>query len=171
MRTITLLAASILLAGCAEPVPQETGLENDLSPFVGEWRLVSWTATGSEGIVRHPYGEQAIGQLVYTATGQMSAQLMRSEFDTGAFAEMDGLTALRQIIGTAFGAYWGTYVVDEDAQTVTHNVQGCISPEWVGTTRVRAFRFHDSDNLFLSARLPDADDPGEMNELHWERIR
>ena len=101
----------------------------------------------------------------------MSAQLMRPDVDISSFAEMDGPAALQQLGETAFFAYWGSYVVDEAAGTVTHHVQGSLSPDWVGTAQVRGFRFQDPDNLYLTAQLPDVSDPGEMNELRWERIQ
>ena len=171
MRASTLLVGFVLVAACAQSEPQPDASETDSSPFVGAWRLVSWRATGSDGAVRYPYGEQAKGQLVYTASGQMSAQLLRPDVDISSFAEMDGPAALQHLGETAFFGYWGSYVVDEAAGTVTHHLQGSLSPDYVGTAQVRGFRFQDADNLYLTAQLSDASDPGEMNELHWERVR
>jgi hypothetical protein len=45
--------------------------------LVGAWRLVSSEFRLSSGEVIHPYGTDAVGLLIYTEDGQMSAQIMR----------------------------------------------------------------------------------------------
>ena len=52
-------------------------------------------------------------------------------------------------------SYCGPYTVQQDAQTVTHHVLACSSPNWVGTDQVRAFRF-SGDALILGANARTA---------------
>jgi len=46
--------------------------------LVGAWRLVSSEFRLSSGEVIHPYGTDAVGLLIYSVDGLMSAQIMRS---------------------------------------------------------------------------------------------
>ena len=56
----------------------------------------------------------------------------------------------------------GRDTVQQGAQTVTHHVEACSAPNWVGTDRVRTFRFSD-DSLTLCAATPD----GSQQVLVW----
>ena len=47
--------------------------------FVGTWRLLGCETRNSRGDVRLPFGERPKGQLLYDASGSMSAQLMKTE--------------------------------------------------------------------------------------------
>lgn len=118
--------------------------------FVGAWTLEEWRSTDESGAVRFPYGEDAAGQIVYTATGRMSASLMSRPDDPAAAPE-------------GFLAYWGSYVVDDAAGTVTHQVVGANRGEgWIGSDQVRAFEFQGEDVLILSV--------GQAR-LTWRRVR
>ena len=48
---------------------------------LGAWELVSYTAqdTHSEGPITYPLGPDALGLIMYTADGYMSAQIMRPD--------------------------------------------------------------------------------------------
>jgi hypothetical protein len=46
--------------------------------LVGAWRLVSSEFRLSSGEVIHPYGTDAVGLLIYSVDGLMSAQIMRN---------------------------------------------------------------------------------------------
>jgi len=45
--------------------------------LIGTWKLVSSEFNLSSGDVIHPYGNDAVGLLIYAEDGQMSAQIMR----------------------------------------------------------------------------------------------
>ena len=96
---------------------------------------------------------------------------MRPGADITRLADLDGESALQELGKTIFFAYWGTYEVDDTADTVTHHVEGSLAPTWVGTVQVRGFRFESEDRLILTAQIADAEDPTEINELIWERVR
>ena len=171
MRGFRFASALILIAGCTAPEPEASTPTQTPLGVVGVWELASYTVTNSDGIASFPFGQQPRGQIVYTETGQMSAQLMRSDYDLGSVSELDGPTALRELGLSAFFAYWGTFDVDEAASTVTHEIEGCLYPDWVGASQVRNFRFEDPDHLVLWAQLPDVSDPGDLFELRWTRVR
>ena len=59
-------------------------------------------------------------------------------------------------------AYFGTYTIDEHAQTVTHHRTGSVQP---GDTADLVRRFTiDGDKLTLNP-------PGTTYEVKWERIK
>ena len=47
--------------------------------LVGAWRLIAWEARGPDGTVEQPFGPDAVGSLIYSADGHMSAHLMRRD--------------------------------------------------------------------------------------------
>ena len=164
MRKIIVGLGLTVLAACAQP-GTETGQETAApNPFVGAWHLARFTRTAGDGTITYPYGDPPGGQIMYTSSGQMSAQLMRPVDDPSGSAT-DGEDSGQ----TQFFAYWGAYDVDESAGTVTHNVEGSLSRSWVGGVRVRAFRFEGEDRLILSPL--DGADPAVVSELTWERVR
>ena len=61
-----------------------------------------------------------------------------------------------------FVAYFGSFDVDESAQTVIHHVQACLVPSWVGTDLKRVYRF-DANRLVLTAAST------AVLEVVWER--
>jgi hypothetical protein len=147
-----------------------------VEPFLDAWRLVRWTSRSAGGDTVHPYGADARGQLIYTASGQISAQLMTGTPDLSAFAGLDGAAALDQLGRTTFFAYWGTFEVNDAAGTVAHHVEGSLSPSWIGTVQVRSFRFEGRDRLILTPvpvreGSPGAPDLSTGGELVWQRVR
>jgi hypothetical protein len=159
------LSIVVALFACQQQADQAER-ERELA---GVWRLVSWQLTNAAGEIKYPYGETPEGQIIYTAGGQMSAQLMYPGAELGDMSGLDSAAAISQVSRTFF-AYYGTYTVDEVAGTVTHHVRGCLRPDWVGTDRVRHFAWLDRDRISLSATLEgDTTVPGE-NVLVWERV-
>ena len=164
MRKIIVLVGMSVLAGCAQPGAETQPEPAADSPFVGAWHLAHFTRTAGDGTITYPYGDPPGGQIMYTSSGQMSAQLMRPVDDP------DGSPADGEASGqTQFFAYWGAYEVDETAGTVAHNVEGSLRRSWVGSQRVRAFRFEGEDRLILSPL--DGADPSSVSELTWVRVR
>ena len=154
--------------------------------FVGAWRLVSWERTSASGEVSYLYGRAPEGQLIYTANGRMSAQLMNPEAPPPDVAGSSQGEATADVAGSSpneataevakkFFAYWGTYSVDESAARVTHHVLGGLARRWVGRDQVRRYEFLSDDRLRLTADLEN-DDVAERagfagaQALVWERI-
>jgi hypothetical protein len=122
--------------------------------FVGTWNLVSYEVRMPSGELQYPFGSDPLGRISYDAAGHMSAQLMRRDRTQQASGTSSGYTG-----------YYGTYVVDEKAGTVTHQVEGAWTPSWIGTKQVRYFKF-EGDRLTLEADLR-----GGRGRLVWERTR
>lgn len=133
--------------------------------LVGSWRLISWTRTTEDGETIHPYGQDVFGRILYQPNGKMAAILMRRErprVSSDRNAELG--SEERATLAQGFFAYSGRYVVDEEQGTVTHHVEACLNPNWVGSERVRKLELVGDDRIALS--------PAEMplpTELVWER--
>ena len=142
-----------------------TNLSEAANPFIGAWSLVSYQAIAPGGSIDHPFGENPVGQIAYTAEGRMSACLMRrgrSRFASNL--RLDATPAERESAYRDFTAYFGSFRVDEAAGIVTHHVEGATFPNWIGTDLVRQFRFGDG-TLTLSLTRPD----GTVHELVWQK--
>jgi anaerobic glycerol-3-phosphate dehydrogenase len=143
--------------------------------FVGAWRLVSWERRSAAGEVSYLYGREPAGQLIYTANGQMSAQLMNRDAKPLDEAGSDSREATAEV-AKRFFAYWGRYTVDESTATVTHHVLGGLARSWVSRNQIRRYEFSGDDRLTLTADLEN-DEGAERagfagaQVLVWERIR
>jgi hypothetical protein len=74
---------------------------------------------------------------------------------------------------TAFvglSTYFGTYAIDSEAGTVTHRVEGAMSPDWVGAKLVRSYIF-DSPNQVELRVVADAQVTAVGLMLTWERVQ
>jgi hypothetical protein len=129
-------------------------------------------ATGSMGSTRcHrqvtcPLGEDALGQLSYHGSGRMSAQLMRQH--QACFASEDWQQASEKEKAAAWGnyfGYFGTYTIDENAETVTHHIEGSWFPNLIGTQQVRHYHFQ-RNQLVLNAATPW----GQV-QIVWEKVK
>lgn len=149
--------------------------------FLGAWSLQSWTFSQAEKPIRHPFGEQPKGHIIYTEQGVMSATLMKQDrplLESSRSTMYPKIaTAIKQMhadntytpfsiafLMSAFQYlnYSGHFSVSES--TVTHHVEAALIPDWVGTDLVRSYRF-DGDTLVLSA-----EENGVLDELIWQRV-
>jgi hypothetical protein len=115
-------------------------------------------------------GESVSGLLVYDAGGNISAHVTKN--DRPFFAAKDPARATDAELRTAFedyGSYFGTYIVDQATQTVTHHVCGAWYPNWIGHDQVRYFKF-DGNRLLLSTPPMMWDGESLEHVLTWERI-
>jgi hypothetical protein len=157
------LSLSLGAAGAAAQPPPE---------FVGAWRLVSMARPDSAGRMVPTWDDHPAGLIVYTADGHVSAQLYDSR---RAKLGVRWDTASAAVAKAAFAGaitYYGRYAVDQTAGTVTHTVEGAMTPDWIGTKLVRAYRVLGPDRLELRV-LTSGDGPrGRTGTvLVWERSR
>jgi hypothetical protein len=128
--------------------------------FVGTWRLVAYDGR-LPAVGAHP-----TGLIYYDATGHMAAQLApdRSRPSWPPNTMPTPEQAKDAIAG--YIAYFGTYSVDENAQTVTHHREAALNNYAVDL--VRKYEFDASGNRL--ALLPlERETAGAR--VTWERIR
>ena len=138
--------------------------------LVGTWSLVSYTErTLPEGPVTYPHGADALGLIMYTPDGYMSAQIMtrsRPSYDrpvaSGGTAEESAAAA------TGYLAYSGPYSVNVSTGDIHHEVMVSLLPNWLGHTQIRHSQL-DSEQLTLSAETPLPHGTTMSSTLVWAR--
>jgi hypothetical protein len=70
---------------------------------------------------------------------------------------------------TGYGAYFGTYTVDERAGLVVHHVQGSLIPNWEGSEQRRRFTIC-GDKLVLEPPAIQAAGQQRTRRLTWQRL-
>ena len=95
----------------------------------------------------------------------MAGQVMRPDRARVDVGKGNAQTVRAAYLG--YIAYFGTYEVAADGESVVHHVQGALNPAWVGGDQVRKLRF-DGERLVLSA---DVRKSGAIvtHVLTWER--
>jgi hypothetical protein len=142
-----------------------TAAEEIRAALLGGWRLLSLRNVQPDGTVLYPLGPDAIGQLVYTENGRMSAQLLRpgpSPFQAGNAQQATDKEKLAAYAN--FAGYYGSFRIDAEAGAVIHEVEGSSFPNLIGTDQVRCYHV-DGDRLDL-----EADSPPGRSYLSWQKF-
>jgi Lipocalin-like domain len=134
--------------------------------LIGAWKLITVEDRHEDGTVLYPYGEQALGHLIYHPDGYMSANVMASNRPPLAtrgrpfeLSAEDAQTVLR----TMGSAYSGTYEFKDDS-TVIHHVQAALVPNMIGQDEIRPFELK-GNRLYVYTHRP----PTTTCAI-WERL-
>lgn len=122
-----------------------------------------------DAAVMLPYTDKPEGMLVYNTDGTMVVILMTP--DRPRFESNDLLKGTDEEIRAAvegFNAYCGRFVLDAEADTVTHHLEQALFPNSVGTQQVR-FVSLEQGQLKLSAPPIPADGKEWTFYLIWNR--
>ncbi len=140
------------------------------SDVLGTWELVSYSAhNGHGGPISYPLGPDALGLIMYTADGYMSAQLMRRgrpDFDRPDTA--GGTTEQEAAAASGYLAYSGPFEVDEHANVLYHDVTVSLLPNWLDHREIRQGQL-DGDRLTLAGTTTFADGSSRVATLVWKR--
>ena len=161
-------AAGAPVAPTAPAAPQKAA-----DKVIGAWRLAY--VEGNSPIRRVDY-EHPTGLIIYDRSGWMSVQIAihgeRKAFPKGY------ANATVEEKAEAFDyyfAYYGTYTLDPNGETITHHIVDYTYPGMHGRDNVRWFEFKDANHLVL---IPTEDGKGgSINrkeatyKLTWERIQ
>ena len=120
--------------------------------FAGPWRLAWMEVPGPDGKITRITDRK--GTLMYTRDGRMSVQIQFPESQSSVSNEY---------VLNGYEASFGTYEVNEEAQTVTRHVEGSVTRGLVGKHLTRAYRFSDGRLTMRSVR------PDEHWSVTWER--
>jgi hypothetical protein len=126
------------------------------NPLVGVWRLITVEDHQADGSVLYPYGERALGYLIYHPDGYMSATVMSADRPRLAdyarpFALSPDDAAL--VLRTMGSAYCGTYEL-RDEGTVIHHVEAALIPNMIGRDEVRPFELKGGRLYVYTLRPP-----------------
>ena len=121
-----------------------------MARLIGVWSLEAIRDRFPDGRVEdHPdFGPNPSGLIVYTGSGHVSVQFMRSG-RTAWRQEEEPTAAERADAARGYGAYAGRYEVDDAAGVVLHHVETALIPNRVGVTLKRSFSF-EGERLTLS---------------------
>jgi len=172
LRPIVVACCACALASLvvARPETQTATPSGAASRFIGTWALVNYESSDPDS--QRARGARPIGILFYDRTGRMAVQIAPDRPRRRFTGPMSGVftgprptpdEALDAIAG--YGAYFGTYTVDERAQAVTHRRVGNLNPGGIGDF-VRRYEFPTADRLVLVPQ--DATDIRTVR-LTWER--
>ncbi|NMF62569.1 hypothetical protein DP113_33510 (plasmid) [Brasilonema octagenarum UFV-E1] len=136
--------------------------------LIGTWRLVSCEYRDTDEQVSYPYGKDAIGYLIYTSDGYMSATLMRANRfkftsqDIAAVSIEEQATAVQTYL-----AYCGKYEIQ--ANKVIHHIEASLYPNLVGVDQERFFKFKGNRLLFSTPSFP-MNGKQQVAHIVWERL-
>ena len=108
--------------------------------LVGSWDLVEWTANDT-----HPAGPDAVGRLIYSDDGHMSAFPVRADGSSDAIA------------------YSGTWELRSEEEVV-HRVTLATRASFVGADLVRSVSWEGEDLVLTTPPRS-----GWVNVLRWRR--
>lgn len=161
LATASILAVVVALAAAVGA--QGKSQEELRKPFIGTWRLVSIDG-GQQAVTTR--GARPTGIIMYDQHGLMNVQIMpdrpRPKW-TGTPTPDQALEAIR-----GYTAYWGTYTIDEKAQTVTHHRQGMLDGGLVDY--VRKFELTNGGNRIVLTPISGGT-TNPVTHLTWERVR
>lgn len=133
----------------------------------GRWNIVSWRQEYDDGRVVHPFGEQIEGFIEY-GQGRMFCVLSkkpRRMFTTGG--QWDASEAEKAAAYDEYLTYAGGY--EFDGETVTHNVELAICPNWQGKPQRRKVVRTGDDEITLVARIEEGTPEARTALLAWRR--
>jgi Lipocalin-like domain len=130
--------------------------------LLGTWRLESWSLVYADGRPpEFPLGEDAVGYLMYTTDGHVSAALARAR--RTALDTSDATSKARAF--DEFFAYAGRFEVREGA--VVHKIELGTNPALAGVNSVRHVKL-DGDRLTLTGSDFSAGSP-RSHRILWRR--
>lgn len=137
--------------------------------LLGAWQLESWSIgyVGRDD-VNYPFGEDAVGLLLYTDDDWMSASISRSgraELPTDVpFRRIDA-----ELLAGSYRDYFhyaGRFRVD--GSDVIHYVTQSLNPNFVGSEQLRHIEL-DGSTLVLSGR-DEAGGETRLHQLVWHKL-
>jgi Lipocalin-like domain len=162
-----LVLVTVLLLGSAVNAPTQTSPKG----LVGTWQLVSRIDRDPAGrVVAEPsIGSDPLGYLIYDSTGHVAVQLMARNRTsapcvTTAAADLNNVAHIG-----GYDAYFGRYEVDMQTGTVTHILDGALSPGDVGRRITRRFRL-EGDTLTIEFEPGGQGKKRIRRSLIWRRV-
>ena len=147
------VVAALSGLGLAQTAPKRSaGDAAGREKFVGAWRLAWMEEPGPDGKITRITDRK--GTLMYTGDGRTSVQIQFPESQS---------SLSNDYVLNGYEASFGTYEVNEQAGTITRQVDGSITRGLVGKRLTRAYRFSDGRLIMRSVR------PEERWSTTWER--
>ena len=137
--------------------------------FIGAWQLVDWRIEYSDGGVTRPFGEGALGYIVYSADGTMTASIAKAARQPFGITNARNASLVQK--ADAFDSYFhyaGPWHID--GEEVVHSVTMSLNPDMTGTDQRRLAVFDSSSGLTLSAQESLKNGASRLHVLQWVRF-
>jgi hypothetical protein len=145
--------ATVALVFCVTTVVTAATNDPRECEICGTWILVDRIDRAADGaVIPEPtLGQDPVGILIYDRAGNVAVQLMKRNrtSTTGMAAASSSDGPNNTGAGDGYDAYFGTYRLDWEAHTITHTLDGGISPADIGKSVTRTFEIK-GDELKLS---------------------
>ena len=138
------------------------------NPLIGTWRLQSWENRSIDGQVSYPFGQDALGYIMYQQDGYMFVVIMRphrAPFSVGDL--LRGSTAEKVAAAESYVCYCGRYEYQGDK--VIYHIELSLFPNWVGSDQQRFVEL-TGDRLVLSTPPLLLEGKQQTAHLVWERV-
>lgn len=144
------------------------------NPLLGSWHLVRWQITyGDDRKPTLPYGEAAVGLIVYSADGWMSACIARGGRERLASDSVRTAPESQRLAAfESYFSYAGPYELREQdgGLQVVHRVVHALNPNFVGSEQVRRVELDGRGGLTLAASdLVPGTEVARHHRLQWKR--
>ncbi len=145
-----------------------------VNKFIGSWQLINCKLFNFEQQeIPDPF-HNASGLIVYTKEGSMSAQIMQNYAKDQFIKKINNLSQedYKELFHK-YIAYYGTYNINNQDQTITHKVIGALWPQMIEKSFTRSFEFKDEDTLILTNTEYEAIGRHDQVKryLTWQRIK
>lgn len=138
------------------------------SDLLGSWVLAEWRIDYPDGRASAwPFGQDAIGLLLYAPDGWMSATMSRRErvsLSAGSAVKADDASKARAF--QEYLAYSGRWSLQ--GSTVAHDVVMSLNPSLIGTPHARDARI-ENGTLALVARESLSSGSERVHHILWRR--
>jgi hypothetical protein len=141
------------------------GLTKD--DLVGTYRLVYGGIEKSDGTVEYPYGEDAVGYLLYLENDLVSWHIMSA--DRPLFASPDLLGGTPEENDEAFrtsNGYFGKYSIEDD--TIRYEIEVAQVPNMLGPGH--SYAQIKGDELHLTSRPLQIGGQEGRTKFVWQRV-
>lgn len=136
--------------------------------LIGSWLLVEWQIAYPDGRAPSwPFGQDAVGLIVYGADGWMSATMSRRRrTPLSAVSALQADDASKASAFQEYLTYSGRWHLD--GQRIAHDVEMSLNPALLGTRQWREARF-DGAQLVLVADEAIGAGRQRHHEIRWRR--
>lgn len=138
------------------------------NPLIGTWRLISWENRSLDGRVSYPFGQDAVGYIMYNQDGYMFVAIMcpnRAHFASGDLLRES--TQDKVEAAETYLSYCGRY--EFQGGKVVHHVELSLFPNWIDVDQERLVEL-TGDRLTLSTRPMLLEGMQQTAYLVWGRV-
>lgn len=137
--------------------------------LIDTWILVSFEIRKDNGETIYPFGKKATGMLIYTSSGNFTAQIMQN--DRPLFKSNDQMKGSSEEMEASFKgviSYFGHYTINENENTVLHHVEESLFPNWKGL-KMKRFAQFKNNTLELSTESTTWGGENSIGMLVWKK--